>query len=470
MKSQRITALLGAVAIAGLASAAHGETSGEQADVQQELAKLRSQVNAQQAEINQLRNAKGETWLDEQRAAEVKALVKEVLADADTRASLLEGGPVSGYKDGFFIGSDNGNFLLKINAETQIRYIFSSNVEERPEPEDDEDEGGFQLRRTRIAFSGHFISPKLTYRLREAYNRAGGNIQFDDAWVAYEFLDGLKLKGGQFKPLFLREENVSGFQQLAVERSYTSDYFTIDYAKGVELTYEADRWNAAFAFHDGSYSANTDYTATGTEFALNGRVEFLVAGDWKQFRDFTSFSSDKFGLLLGAAAAYEKGEEGGGTNTPDLYKYTVDASVEFGGANFYLGFIGQHFDDNDSTAVLPTELDDADQYSIVAQAGVFVIPDKLEPFVRYEWTDFDGVYYRPNGAAAQGGSRNLTGDDSLGVLAIGANYYLSKHNAKLTLDVLYAFDPVPVDNTGGGLLRNDEDGQVAVRAQAQFRF
>lgn len=46
--------------------------------------------------------------------------------------------------------------------------------------------------------------------------------------------------------------------------------------------------------------------------------------------------------------------------------------------------------------------------------------------------------------------RNLDDQDELGILTVGGNYYLRRHNAKLTLDVLYAFDPVPVDNTGAG--------------------
>src|SRR5690606_38208544 len=147
---------------------------------------------------------------------------------------------------------------------------------------------------------------------------------------------------GRFKPQFLREENVSGFQQLAAERSYLADYFTVDYSEGAELAYATDRFRASAAVHDGSYSANTDFNADRTDAAVSGRVEFLVAGDFKQFSDFTSWSNDEFGLLIGAAAGYEFGESDGG-DIPDLFKYTVDASAEFGGFNLFGAIVGQSF-------------------------------------------------------------------------------------------------------------------------------
>ena len=43
----------------------------------------------------------GDTWLTEQRADEIRGLVQDVLADADTRASLLQSGTSAGYDDGF---------------------------------------------------------------------------------------------------------------------------------------------------------------------------------------------------------------------------------------------------------------------------------------------------------------------------------------------------------------------------------
>ena len=72
-----------------------------------ELDAVRATNNQLQGEVAKLRNAGDENWLNERRAAEVKSLVKEVLADADTRASLLEGGMSAGHNGkNFFLASE----------------------------------------------------------------------------------------------------------------------------------------------------------------------------------------------------------------------------------------------------------------------------------------------------------------------------------------------------------------------------
>ena len=145
-----------------------------------------------------------------------------------------------------------------------------------------------------------------------------------------------------------------------------------------------------------------------------------------------------------------------------------DISAEFGGANLFVAGYLQRFSDHDDAA-LPTNLDDATQIGLVAQAGAFVIPDKVELFGRYEYINFDCVYYRNSGAGTQGGTGNLAKND-LSLITVGANWYLQKHNAKFTVDLVWALDPVPANNSGSGLLTSADDNQVALRAQWQLAF
>ena len=85
-----------------------------------------AQINELRAEIASLKAQNGENWLTEQRAAEIKGLVQDVLADADTRASLQGGGSTAGYDNGFFIASSDGNFRLNINGGASIRWSLSN--------------------------------------------------------------------------------------------------------------------------------------------------------------------------------------------------------------------------------------------------------------------------------------------------------------------------------------------------------
>ncbi len=430
-----------------------------------ELSALRARVEAQDAELRQLRAAADETWMNESRAAEVEAIVRDVLSAAE-KQDASSSGPTAGYNNGFFIGSGDGNFLLRVNVEGQVRYVYSA--AEQPNGTDG-DENGFVMRRARLDLRGHAIDPDLTYRLRLSMDRADGRALLELAYLGYAFADGWNVNIGQIKPMFAREENVNPFRQLAVERSYAADYYTVDFTQGLEVSYSGDALRGFFSIHDGSYAANSDFNADRTNFAATGRVEYRLAGTWKQFDDFTSWSGDKFGLLLGAAVDYELGEEGSGTHTPDILKYTADVSAEFGGANLFAALYGQHLCDNGSAGAggLPTNLA-ANQFGLVVQGGAFIVPDKVEPFVRYEWMTFDGVYYRNNGAGTQTGTGNVA-DDDLSIITAGVNYYIRKHNIKFTLDGMYALDPVPVANSGAGLLRSSGE-QFVLRAQMQWAF
>ena len=73
-----------------------------------------AQIAELKAEIAQLKGAQGGQWLTEQRAAEIRGIVTDVLADAETRSSLQ--GATSGYNGGFMLASSDGNFSMKINV------------------------------------------------------------------------------------------------------------------------------------------------------------------------------------------------------------------------------------------------------------------------------------------------------------------------------------------------------------------
>ena len=101
---------------------------------------------------------------------------------------------------------------------------------------------------------------------------------------------------------------------------------------------------------------------------------------------------------------------------------------------------------------------DTDSYGYVIQGGYMVIPDTLEPFVRWEHLDLE--------------------DDTGGevdILTFGANLYNDKHNSKLTVDVIWVLDDEGLTglNTAHGLLGDaagDDDDQIALRVQYQLLF
>ena len=419
---------------------------------------LRTRVVELEARLRAIEAPAGDNWLTEQRAEEIRGLVRDVLADADTRASLLQGGLTAGYGKHFFVGSDDGNFLLEHAMKLQTRFVYNRRNEDTPS--DDEDRWGFEQRRMELYLKGHIISPDLTYKVKIAANRSGGSVRLDDAVIGYRLNDSWKIDVGQFKVPFLREFLVSSGRQQAVERSYVNHVFNANRSQGVQLNYTDENWSLKAMVHDGSGQKNTSFASDRTDVALSGRAELRLAGEWSQFKDFASWPDEDLGVLLGAAVDYEVGETGFGTDTADLLKYTIDVSAEFGGWNLYGALIGQHVDDNGSASFA-----DADQFGFLVQGGVFIIPDTLDVFARYEYLDLDGGVFD-----VKSGSMTATADDEINIITIGTNYYFKKHMLKLSADVVWVLDPLPESDTGAGLLSSSDGDQLAIRFQWQLYF
>jgi phosphate-selective porin OprO/OprP len=486
----KLALLAGTLSAAALPSYAGEVPSTDLQALRAEVDQLRQANQQMRTEVRQLQGAKDEQWLNERRAEEVKALVKEVLADADTRASLLEGGALTAGHNGknFFLASEDGAYLLNIRGQIQARYIanFRNDSAGAPTSPDDGAETGFQIRRARLVLDGHIGSPKWEYGLQITANRDTTALEVEKAFVAYQLIDGIKVGGGRIKDNFLREESISDSKQLAVERSVVNQIFTTNYVEAVYAEAKpADAVQLSVSINDGAHSGDpggsstgfqnggNDFNSDATDFAITGRLDLKLAGDWAQAEDFAAWSGQPTALFIGAAAHYELAESGdaqaSGTTSvtgpyDDFVTYTADALFKAGGLGVYAAFVGQHIDATDGNTT-PGSLDN---FAALVQAGYFVIPDKFEPFIRYEWIGID----------------KAVATDNLNIVTVGANYYFKKHNAKLTLDAVWALDPVTNGNTlgfvgssgtglsGVGLLGDaaGQENQVAIRAQVQLLF
>lgn len=400
----------------------------------------------------------------EQGSDQVRAVVAEMLADAENRSSLLAGGN-GGHDGNFYLADDMGNFRLNLSGQMQFRYLMNFRDEDS---NTDEFEPGFQTRRTKLAFSGHVINPNWTYKVEGGFDRDGGSFNLEDAFVGYNFGNGFRVKMGQFKTPFLREELVSSRYQLAVERSVMNEVFNQGRSQGVELRYEANDWRFMAAFSDGFNSENTDFDSDAeADWALTGRFEFKFAGDWKDFEDFTSKSGQQFSALVGAAIHYQQSRN---TSAPtdvdfDYLTYTVDVSLEGDSWNLYGAFVGNNVDSRGPVGV---DGDATDNFGVVLQGG-YRFAQNTELFARWDavFLDDDVV---------------TEGEDTFNFLTVGLNHYFASHSAKATLDFVYAFEETQNLSTfgagtgstgfgsGTGLLGDTEDGEIAVRLQFQLLF
>lgn len=462
------------VAMSGLNAWAEPTTGGS--DLKSEVEALRkelSELKTLKQEVNELRAQASDTWMTERRREEVRLIVQEVMADSATRSSLAGDGAVAGYNKNFFLASEDGKFRLNIDGQIQFRYIWDHR-HKASGTTIDEDDNGFTMRRAKLGFSGHVIDPAWQYKIKAAFDRGDGDLVLEEAFVKYALSDQHYLQAGQFKARFLREELVSSSAQLTVERSNVNEFFTIDYAQGVELGGQYDSFNWSISVHDGREHDNTDFAADITEFAASARVEFLVAGSWGQFKDFQAWSKDKVGVLIGFAGDYAQLDHGIGPAASNLLRdyvqYSVDISVEMYPFNLYAAYIGRHAEvDNIALANGDTDID---QFGLLVQAGVFILPDKLDLFARWEHLDSGGFPEIGAAGSTLSPTAFATGlDSSPDILTFGTNYYFSQHASKFTFDVQWAIDGLRAGESGAGQQSNAEGGeQVIFRAQYQLLF
>lgn len=462
-----------------LSGAVFGSTTEANNDAQ-------AQINLLRAEIAELKNQDSANWLTEQRASEIKGLVQDVLADADTRASLQGAASTAGWDNGFFLASADGNFRLNVSGNAQIRWTWSHrDIDDNVDPDGEENNWGFATRHTSLTFSGHIVDPSWRYNVSFGFFDDSGDYDGEgttgtafltDMYVLKDFGNGFYLKAGQFVAAYSRERMMSDSGLQFLDRSNSNYVFGLGRTQGVELGFIADMFRIAGAYSDGvgpnSPTQNRGFnpnngTSPPTDFAINGRAEIKFAGNWKQFEYDQSFRGEEFGLLAGIGGYYQTGNQGGagfpgGTATDgDDYGFTADVTANFGGWNILAAAYWQTSDEEWVGAA--PGAGDFDRSGLMAQVGFF-LTDDFELVGRYEYGDFD--------------NQGLSDGNTQSTATIGANWYFAKNRAKWQTDLSYAFHSMGdfavagngwyVDGVDGD--GDAEDGQYVFRTGININF
>ena len=483
MSLTKFVGLLAFSAVAASATAASVEATN---DTNAQIAELKK-------ELNELKSQNGDKWLTEERASQIRSVVQDVMADADTRSSLQATAATSGYNNGFFIASPDGNFKLQVNGQVQVRSSYawatnsSWNAARTNDPHATKAQYGTEIRRAKLSFSGNVVDPSWQYKVTMAYLPAGSQVatpggsytgsspynvagansgngsastaNLEDAYISKDMGNGMSLMMGQFKSPFLREELVSSANQLGVERSVVNQMFSTGWTDGIQFTAKNDSLMGMVSFNNGGNNANfatqnmSSTDGAYSQYAITGRVQWLAFGNWAQFNDMTSMRGGGQGLMIGAAFNWQHGgnqnsnpdatldpithlvvEPAGGVASANtdagFFTYTADASWDLGGANLYGAFFGNF------TGSLPNEGGGngsaIQSYGALIQGGYF-ISDNTELFGSWQW--YETVNQGTNDSMASPG--NVFSAQMNNIFSAGLNIYLTK-NVKFTFDAGWA--------------------------------
>lgn len=408
--------------------------SAQHADLSAELAQIRTDLAA-------LKSASGDKWLTDERVTEIKSLVCDLLADATTRTTLQNAGATSGYNNGFFIGSADGNFKLTANVLTQARFTYnhqSANPTDTPDPgQTSSNLWAFEARRTELAFTGNVVDPSWTYAMRfnygstiDPYTPIANAMVLQDAWIAKDLGNDFSVKFGQFKSPFMAESLHNDGAQLTAERSLVDYYFSGGFTQGVAVTYSGDHLRATGAYDNGPRSQNDSWAVgSNNSISLAGRIEWKAMGSWSQFETESANTSDEAALMIGAAIQYynNRGASltniyapsvpsmiygGQGTMTTAATDWTIDATYKAHGLSACVAFVGANYAASISEFAPFSRFG---SYGFVFQGG-YRVTDTLECFGRWEWVDIADGAASPNGTV-------VTGINN--VLTCGVNVYAS---------------------------------------------
>ena len=488
MSLTKFVGLLAFTAVATSATAASVEATN---DTNAQIAELKK-------ELNELKSQNGDKWLTEERASQIRGVVQDVMADADTRSSLQATAATSGYNNGFFIASPDGNFKLQVNGQVQVRssYAWQTNsawnASKVVDPNATKAQYGTEIRRAKLSFSGNVVDPSWQYKVTMAYlpansqtvaltnspyNTAGANsgngssstANLEDAYINKDMGNGMSLKMGQFKSPFLREELVSSANQLGVERSVVNQMFSTGWTDGIQFTASNDSLMGMVSFNNGGNNANfaTQNMSTTdgayTQYAITGRVQWLAFGNWAQFNDMTSMRGGGQGLMLGAGFNWQHGGNqqstqavensgtgvvtfpGGGVGSANtdagFFTYTADASWDLGGANLYGAFFGN------MTGSLPTQ-------NVTDENGTVVLASTNGSAIQSYGALIQGGYFISDNTELFGSwqwyetvnqgsnnpmdlGNNVFNAQMNNIFSAGLNIYLTK-NVKFTFDTGWA--------------------------------
>jgi len=515
-----------------LASAAAGETEAAKPDngptldnLLQRIDSLERRNKSLEGQVGELKALEGEKWLSQERADQIRSVVADVIADADSRASLRQDAMTAGWNDGFFLASPDGRFKLQVNGLIQPRFMWNhmdgNQAASAPYTVPDliENRYGFDSQFNELTFKGHIFSPAIEFMVKTNVSMnnnlalgttsdnlgnvtngpESGQLYLLDAWARIGFSDEWSLRFGQYRSPYAREQLITEQNQMAVSRSGIVRNFGLWYTQGIEFQYQGDdfRWNLSV---DDGGSSNVDGTTLNlvggrplnapwytqqVSYSVTSRLEWKPYGAWKDFTSLTSPVGEQQGMLVGFSYHTQATSPNQLTNTSTIGAsenywdaWTLDSQWNFGGASIFVSGFYNYINAqsayantiNGTTNTTPLlDVGYVNAYGVVLQPAIYILP-KWELYARYEYG-----YIQFNNSDSLRGIGGAIADVAqqtpFQVITAGVNWYIDGQDLKWTTDVGFGLNSVGYSwqNLPAGW-RISGDNQIVVRSQLQLMF
>jgi hypothetical protein len=426
------------------------------ADVQRELAAMR-------AELAEIRAHARDAWLDEARAEEIRAIVRDALEDSSSRTSFRgtdwNSSLTSGPDGGVSIGAADGTASMRVLTMTQTRFVAASAYGQPTStgPIDDT-RWGFESKTVMVALSGHLVDPSVTYFAVAAYTSQSnrfilvpGEYRLVYARFRKDLGDGWGVAAGLINVPWDIESDFIGSSYLT-----TGDYSIFNYRFGAgKQPGLAAGWSGSWFRATAGVFNQVNALSPGWDapqnlsFAVAGRAEAKWGIGWDQLSRLSARPGSAHGFVLGLGACMSNGRAqnpqppAASLATPSAQGFTADARVLLGESTL----IAQYAYMRDPVGA-PTL---SWHQGVNLQASAFVM-QSVEAFAEACWMSDVPVEW---------------------IAQAGANVFLYGERVKITAKVVVPFGGGAVDGIrriSGGLGIASSDNNASFVTQLQLLF
>jgi hypothetical protein len=155
------------------------------------------------------------------------------------------------YDKGFILESPDGQFLMKTGVRAQLR------VESRKPIDGGEFTSAFMIPRLRLQLEGHAYGQSNLYKLEfEMANR--GFALLRDFYYEHAFAPAVRLRIGQWKRPFNRQEMTADFGSEFLERAITTEFIGSGRDQGIALHNDLEKSPEGIEWAVGVFNAGSD--------------------------------------------------------------------------------------------------------------------------------------------------------------------------------------------------------------------
>jgi phosphate-selective porin OprO and OprP len=352
--------------------------------------------------------------------------------------------PAAAFSQGHtLVESDRGSLTIVNRAQFRFTHeIPDDDVQLVGTDSPGDGKGAFRIRRAKTELTGWVWRKALTYELQLSWAgpEPGASTQtpLEDLLLTWDFTgDGrLRLTGGQFKVPLGRQEMTSSANLQFVDRDILSGEFSR--GRDVGLLLDGRVAGGKVEYAAGLFNGNPA-SRLGNDndaYQYNARVVFQPFGAVRYSEgDFESRVAPRRPLLAFGLSLEHNDLHGAGSRVND-YTTTIvaaDAVLKTSGLSLFGEFFGRNRDPETGPSFR------SDGWH--AQAGYFVLRDRLEAAVRYARFDASALP-----------------DDDVKEVGAALNYFILKHALKIQGDVRR------LENEG----RGTRDHELRLQTQVLF--